>query len=158
MGKEGKTGVNKGKKGIAEKNSMGKEGKGLMGKGYMNLIVWKNASELRKLVYEITDKFPNKEMRRVSQMRDSARSIKQNIQEGYKRNTIGDYIHHLSIAQGSLGELSGDVDDCLEDNLINISQYKRLDSLINRTDYLLMRLIQSLMKKKLAQKCIIQGE
>lgn len=41
---------------------MGKEGKGLMGKGY----IWENACGLRKLVYEITERFPTKEMRRVS--------------------------------------------------------------------------------------------
>ncbi|MEO0226998.1 MAG: four helix bundle protein [candidate division WOR-3 bacterium] len=150
--------MKRGKKGIVEKG-MGEEGrkevnggkgvKGLMGKGYTKLIVWKNACELRKLVYEITKKFPTKEIRRVTQMRDSARSIKQNIQEGYKRSSIGDYIHHLSIAQGSLGELSGDVDDCLEDNLINNREYAVLNNLIVRTDYLLMRLIQSLTKKKL---------
>ncbi|MGB9720361.1 MAG: four helix bundle protein [bacterium] len=126
--------------------------KGLMGKGYTKLIVWKNACELRRLIYEITRKFPAKEMRHVTQMRDSARSIKQNIQEGYKRSTIGDYIHHLSIAQGSLGELSGDVDDCSEDNLINKSEYTVLNTLIIRTDYLLMRLIQSLNKKKMEAK------
>ncbi|MEO0165269.1 MAG: four helix bundle protein [candidate division WOR-3 bacterium] len=144
MGEEGKIRLKRGKKGIVEKG-MGEEGrkemnggkgvKGLMVKGYTKLIVWKNACELRKLVYEITKKFP--------------RSIKQNIQEGYKRSSIGDYIHHLSIAQGSLGELSGDVDDCLEDNLINNREYAVLNNLIVRTDYLLMRLIQSLTKKKL---------
>jgi hypothetical protein len=81
---------------------MGEQGKrGLMGKGYMKLIVWKNACELRRIIYEITKKFPNEELRRISQMRDSARSIKQNIQEGYKRTSIGIYIQHLSIAQGS---------------------------------------------------------
>ena len=40
--------------------------------GYRKLIVWQN-------VYK---------MRRVSHMRDSARSAKQNIQEGYKRPSV----------------------------------------------------------------------
>ncbi len=122
--------------------------KGLMGKDYMKLIVWKNACELRRLTYNITKKFPLKEKKRVAQMQDSARSIKQNIQEGYKRTSIGEYIHHLSIAQGSLGELSGDVDDCFEDKLITKEEYETLNSLINKTDYPFMRLIQSLEQKR----------
>jgi four helix bundle protein len=126
----------------------GDRNKGLMGKGYMKLIVWKNACELRRLIYNITKRFPLKEKKRVTQMQDSARSIKQNIQEGYKRTSIGEYIHHLSIAQGSLGELSGDVDDCFEDKLITREEYEILSSLINKTDYLFMRLIQSLEHKR----------
>ncbi len=50
--------------------------------GYKKLVVWKNAHKLRKLIYEMTKTFPKNEMRRISQMRDSARSVKQNIQEG----------------------------------------------------------------------------
>jgi len=126
----------------------GDRNKGLMGKGYMKLIVWKNARELRRLIYDITKRFPLKEKKRVAQMQDSARSIKQNIQEGYKRTSIGEYIHHLSIAQGSLGELSGDIDDCFEDKLITKEEYETFNSLINKTDYLFMRLIQSLERKR----------
>lgn len=51
--------------------------------GFRKIIVWQNTYKLRKLVYEITKRFPQSEMRRVSQMRDAARSMKQNIQEGY---------------------------------------------------------------------------
>ena len=126
-----------------KRTKMGEKGRrGLMGKSYMNLVVWKNACELRRLIYEITKKLPARELRRVSQMCDSAWSVKQNIQEGYKR---------ASIAQGSLGELSGDVDDCLEDKLISKQEYEVLDNLISRTDYLFMRLIQSLENKRKAE-------
>ena len=53
--------------------------------GYKKLVVWNNAKILRKGVYDITKRFPKSEMRRVSQMNDAARSVKQNIQEGYNR-------------------------------------------------------------------------
>ena len=148
MGEEGKIGIKVGEEGKTRVKMDKEEISGLMGKGYMNLVVWKNACELRRIIYEITKNFPSVEFRRVSQMRDSARSIKQNIQEGYKRRSIGEYIQHLSIAQGSLGELSGDVDDCFEDKLISNQVYKMIDNLIRRTDYLFMRLIQSLDKKR----------
>lgn len=119
----------------------------MMGKeGFRKLIVWQNAYKLRKLVYETTKRFPNSEMRRVSQMRDAARSVKQNIQEGYGKS-LGEYIHSLGISQGSLRELSGDIDDCFEDRLITRQEFERLNELCGKTDYLFMRLIQSLRKK-----------
>lgn len=86
--------------------------------GHKKLIVWQNAFKLRKLICQITKRFPKNEFRRISQMRDAARSIKQNIQEGYMRNSLGEYIHFLNISQGSLGELWGDVEDCYVDGLI----------------------------------------
>lgn len=115
--------------------------------GYKKLVVWRNAYKLRRLVYEITRKFARPEMRRVSQMRDAARSVKQNIQEGYGKS-LKEYIHSLGISQGSLRELSGDVDDCFDDGLITEDKFQKLDKLIGKTDYLFMRLIQGLRKKQ----------
>ena len=115
--------------------------------GYKKLIVWQNAYKLRRLIYEITKRFPASELRRVSQMRDAARSVKQNIQEGYGR-TLGQYINYLEISKGSLKELSGDIEDCFDDGLIKEDEFKKLDELCGKTDYLFMRLIQSLRKKR----------
>ena len=116
--------------------------------GYKKLVVWQNASKLRKRIYDITNRFPKKEYRRVSQMNDAARSIKQNIQEGY-RQSIGKYANALkNICQPSLSELHGDIEDCHEDNLITKQEFKELDELCGKTDYLFTRLIQSLQTKK----------
>ena len=115
--------------------------------GFRKLVVWKNAYQLRRLVYDITKRFTPSEMRRVSQMRDAARSIKQNIQEGYGKS-LGEYIHSLEISKGSLRELAGDIEDCFDDGLITKEEFSKLDKLIGRTDYSLMRLIQSLRKKQ----------
>ena len=115
--------------------------------GYKKLIVWQNTYTLRKLIYKLTARFPRSEMRRVSHMRDSARSAKQNIQEGYKRASRGIYIHFLTISQGSLGELKGDVEDSCEDGLMSKEEYEEADALICKTDYLFTRLINSLRKK-----------
>jgi len=87
------------------------------GQGYKELVVWQNASLLRSKVYQLIQRFPKSEMRRVSQMNDAARSVKQNIQEGY-RQTIGQYINSLkNICQPSLSELHGDIEDCLSAGL-----------------------------------------
>lgn len=92
--------------------------------GYKKLIVWKNAYKLRRLIYEITKDFSKSEIRRISQMRDSSRSIKQNIQEGYMKS-LSNYINYLNIAQGSLLELRGDIEDCFDDGLIDKKDFFR---------------------------------
>lgn len=81
-------------------------------------------------------------------MNDSARSTKQNIQEGYTRKSLGEYIHFLTISQSSLNELSGDVEDCFIDKLISKDEFTYVDQLIGKTNYLFMRLIQSLEKRR----------
>mgnify|MGYP001558729772 CR=1 FL=1 len=117
-------------------------------RGYRKLITWQKANELRKSVYAITKGFPKSEMRRISQMNDSARSVKQNIQEGYKRRTLGEYIRSLNISQGSLGELIGDIEDCFNDKLINKEEFELLDKSSGQTDYFLKCLVESLIKKR----------
>jgi four helix bundle protein len=119
--------------------------------GFKKLIVWQNARVIRKKTYELTKEFPKNEYRRVAQMRDSARSVKQNIQEGY-RLTTANYIRHLDISRGSLNELMGDVDDCYEDNLIGKDEFEDLYNLCRKTDYLFMRQIGGLRKRKASQK------
>jgi four helix bundle protein len=114
--------------------------------GYKYLIVWEKLVEIRKLVYDINRRFPKSEHRRVSQMNDAARSAKQNVQEGYFRSTA-EFIRALTISQGSLGELVGDLEDCLEDGLISREEFDHLNELCNKTLYLLGKLIDSLRKK-----------
>lgn len=118
------------------------------GFGYKKLIVWQNAAILRKKVYDLTKTFPKSELRRVSQMQDAARSVKQNIQEGYSRKALGDYIRSIEISKGSLGELMGDLDDCHEDELITSEVYTEINKLCIRTHYLFDRLLFALYKKR----------
>jgi len=89
------------------------------GEGYKKLIIWKNAEKLRSLIYQTTRRFKPIEFRRVTQMTDAARSVKQNIQEGYKCGSLGKYIQYLNISLGSLGEVKGNVGGGTTDYLIN---------------------------------------
>ena len=119
-------------------------------RGYEKLIAWQNAYILRRKIYQISDKFPKIELRRISQMRDAARSIKQNIQEGYGKGSIKKYIAYLAISHDSVAELLGDIRDCYDDKLIGCDEYKALDKLAGQTAYLLKRLIQALRVKQAA--------
>jgi len=73
---------------------------------YRDLRVWQKAMELVVASYELTKQFPPSELYGVvSQIHRAAISIPANIAEGHGREHLGDYLHHLSIANGSLMEL-----------------------------------------------------
>lgn len=73
---------------------------------YRDLDVWKESMNLCELVYELTNKFPEKELYGLtSQLRRASVSIPSNIAEGQGRRGSKELLHHLSIAKGSLCEM-----------------------------------------------------
>jgi four helix bundle protein len=115
---------------------------------YEKLKFYQDICEIRRKIYQITERFPKIQMRLVSQMRDAARSAKQNIREGYKKGTIGEFIHSINISRGSLEELSGDVEDCREDGLMTPEEFEEINGLVKSVDYLSSRYIQAISKMK----------
>ena len=75
-------------------------------KSYRDLKVWNRAMDLVIMCYQLTPKLPKTEVYGLtSQIQRAAVSIPANIAEGKGRNNLGEYIYHLSIANGSLKEL-----------------------------------------------------
>jgi four helix bundle protein len=75
-------------------------------KTYRELEVWKRGVDLVTEIYSLTKKLPSDErFGLIAQLQRSAISIPSNIAEGYGRSHRGDYLHHLSMANGSLCEL-----------------------------------------------------
>lgn len=75
-------------------------------KSYRDLKVWNRAMDLVIMCYRLTSKLPKTEIYGLSsQIQRAAVSIPANIAEGKGRQHLGEYIHHLSIANGSLKEL-----------------------------------------------------
>jgi four helix bundle protein len=75
-------------------------------KNYQELIVWQKAMDLVEEVYKASRDFPREEIYALtSQVRRAAVSIPSNIAEGQGRRTTADFLHHLSIAYGSLREV-----------------------------------------------------
>ncbi len=73
---------------------------------YRDLVVWARAMDLVEVCYKLSKQIPQSELYGLtSQIRRAAVSIPANIAEGHGRKTLGEYIQHLSIANGSLKEL-----------------------------------------------------
>ncbi|HEV2750258.1 MAG TPA: four helix bundle protein [Gemmatimonadales bacterium] len=75
-------------------------------KHHRDLVVWQRAMDLVAQAYRLTDRFPKEErFGLVQQVKRAVVSIPSNIAEGHGRDHLGDYLRHLSVANGSLMEL-----------------------------------------------------
>ncbi len=74
-------------------------------RSYRDLEVWQLAMDFAESCYEATKTFPREEaFGLTSQIRRASVSVPANIAEGHGREHRKEYIHHLSIARGSLME------------------------------------------------------
>ncbi|MGH9796160.1 MAG: four helix bundle protein [Candidatus Acidiferrales bacterium] len=75
-------------------------------RSYRDLKVWQKSMDLVDACYDLSERFPKKEMFGLaSQIQRASVSVPANIAEGHGREHLGDYIRHLSFAKGSLVEL-----------------------------------------------------
>jgi four helix bundle protein len=75
-------------------------------RSYRDLVVWQKAMALVVECYRLAGLLPkNEAYGLVSQIQRAAVSVPANIAEGHGRDHLGDYLHHLSMANGSLMEL-----------------------------------------------------
>jgi four helix bundle protein len=75
-------------------------------KSYRELETWQIAMELVAEVYRVTKLFPKEEIYGLTnQLRRAAVSVPSNIAEGQGRDSTKEFLHHLSMAHGSLCEL-----------------------------------------------------
>ena len=73
---------------------------------YRDLIVWQRAMELVVESYRLASLLPPDERTRLAnQLRRASASIPMNIAEGHARLGHREFMHHLSIARGSLVEV-----------------------------------------------------
>ena len=75
-------------------------------RNYRNLQAWQVSFELARLVYELTESFPQHEIFGLTaQMRRAAVSIPSNLAEGAGRGGKKDFAHFVTMARASLNEL-----------------------------------------------------
>lgn len=70
---------------------------------YRDLLVWQRAMDLLDALYDVSESWPKRELFRMTdQLRRAALSVPANIAEGQGRKGPKEFLHHFSIANGSL--------------------------------------------------------
>lgn len=117
-------------------------------RGYQQLLVWQDAIELYGLALGAVRGWPFELKKLASQSIASSDSVHRNIAEGYCRRTVREYLQHLNIALGSLGEtLSGFIAYSRNDQ-IELFAFEQLDTLIFRLENRLLKLVEALELKR----------
>jgi four helix bundle protein len=103
--------------------------------------------EYVRLIYGWTKDFPVSEMYGItSQLRRSTLSIALNYVEGYARNRSRVRLNFLEISYGSLKESKYLVELCAFDKLINKTNFKKADKLVDEIGAMLWTEIKNLLR------------
>ena len=112
---------------------------------FRELKVWQKAMELTVEIYSIVRLLPREETYALSdQMRRSVVSIPSNIAEGQGRESMKDFIRFLSVARGSLRELSTQLEICERVQYLTPVQTSNAKNMIEEIDKMLNALSKSL--------------
>ena len=117
-------------------------------RGYQQLHVWQDAIELYGLTFGAVRGWPFEQKKLASQSLTSSDSVHQNIAEGYCRRTLREYLQHLNIALGSLGETLSGFIAYSSNGQIELSTFEQIDTLIFRLENRLLKLVESLERKR----------
>ena len=116
---------------------------------YRDLIVWQKAMDLVVVCYDVTKEFPTNETYGLtSQLKRAVVSIPANIAEGHGRHGLGEYIHFLGIAQGSLRETETHLLIAKRLNFISSDKLRRALSLSTEISKMISGLTRSLRNKQ----------
>jgi len=112
---------------------------------FQELKVWQKAMNMTVSIYSCTENLPNTEkFRLISQIRRSSISICSNIAEGAGRNTKGEFIQFLGIANGSVYELQTQIELAYRLTFLNKEIKDGLVAEIEEIEKMLYNLIKSL--------------
>jgi four helix bundle protein len=115
---------------------------------FKDLIVWREAKSLAVDVYDLSDRFPRREIFGItSQIRRAAVSVPSNIAEGQGRLTKGEFLQFLGHARGSLTELVTQLEICAEREYISATELKSVETKAFNVLRLLNALMESLRTK-----------
>ena len=117
-------------------------------RGYQKLRVWNDAMEYYVKTCQCFRKFPYDLRRVAAQAVASADSVHRNIAEGYCRRSINEYLNFLNIALGSLGESVSGLHAYWKAEQLAEEDFGKLDSLGYKIENGLLRLVESLERKR----------
>lgn len=114
-------------------------------RSHKDLVVWEKSIVLCKIIYQITETFPQREIYALSsQMRRAAVSISSNIAEGRSRGTRKDFAHFLRMAYGSASELETQLLIAHELRFLNDSKYEEANRILSEVSRMLRAMISKL--------------
>lgn len=94
---------------------------------FESLIVWQKGIDLVKEIYLLTKEGElSKDFGLRDQLRRAAVSVPTNIAEGFERSSRKEYLHFLSIAKGSAGEIRSLIRVALEINDLGREAYTKM--------------------------------
>ena len=115
-------------------------------KEYTDLIVWQKAMDLVDEIYRLVKYLPKEETYALSdQMRRCCVSIPSNIAEGFGRNSKKEYLHFLSIANGSKSEIETQLMICIRQKFLTEAQTEKAISLCKEVGKMLNVIIRKYM-------------
>lgn len=117
-------------------------------RGFKRLRVWQDAVSLYVLAWKIFTNFPFELKKVAANSIDAAHSISRNISEGYCRRSLKEYLNYLNYALGSSGEFHSCYVSAKQADQITDNEYEQLDKLHYKVENELLKLIESLRKKK----------
>ena len=118
-------------------------------RGYQQLRVWHDAIEFYRLNSQVFRKLPYELKRVGSQAIAASDSVHRNIAEGYCRRSIREYLNFLNIALSSLGESVSGFHAYRAAGQISDDEFKALNELAFKLENGLLKLVESLERKKL---------
>jgi four helix bundle protein len=118
-------------------------------RGYQQLRVWDDAVEYYRLSCVVFRKLPYELRRIASQAIASADSVHRNIAEGYCRRSIREYLQFLNVALGSLGESVSGLQAYRLAGQMTESDFALLNDLAYKLENGLLKLVESLERKKM---------
>ena len=119
----------------------------MAGQSYRDLVVWQKSMRLVTETYLVTESFPKSEMFGLtSQLRRAVISVPSNIAEGQGRDSTKEFLHHLSIAYGSLMEVETQIQIAVNLSYIQQSEADKLADKCAEVGRLLNGLLRSLKK------------
>lgn len=118
-------------------------------RSFRDLRVWQESMRIVEQLYKLTSKFPKEERYGLSiQLRRSAVSIPSNIAEGKMRGHVKEYVHFLSIAQGSLAEVETQIEIARALNYVEDHQFNTISVSISKLARQLQSLRSALLKPR----------
>ena len=117
-------------------------------RGFKRLRVWQDSIDLYVLSFKIFSKFPFELKKVASNSIDAAHSISRNISEGYCRRSLKEYFNYLNYSLGSCGEFHSCYESFKKADQITDEEYEKIDQIHYKVENGLLKLIESLQKKK----------